>query len=324
MEITPELLEKYYLGKCTPEEILAVEQWQGSNEHGGDLVLSETEKKALENEIWQRLEKATVLLPAGPASDSMVSMAGKRKPSRLFWRAAASALLITSIAALFIRQHSAKQKNGTIVYKTFSTARGQKASVTLTDGTVVVLNSESSLQYPEHFAGTARILYLKGEGYFRVAKDPSRPFSVYTARTLTRVLGTVFDLKAYEHEPATLAVEEGRVRFGDLNNLPPTIYTAGRWSQFDLNGALSTKMINAADYTAWKENKLIFTGQTLAQIIPVLKRWYNVNIKMTNPALSELRFTGEFNNVSINFILDRMSFVMKFHYVLHQQTITIR
>jgi transmembrane sensor len=237
---------------------------------------------------------------------------------------AASLLLISALAALLISQQLSKNKTEPIVYKTFTTGRGQKASITLTDGTIVVLNSESSLRYPEHFTDTSRVLYLKGEGYFRVAKDRTKPFSVYTSRTLTRVLGTVFDLKAYDHEATTLVVEEGRVRFGNLKNLPQTIYTAGKWSQFDLSGASDVKTINAADYTAWKENKLVFTGQTLAQIIPVLQRWYNVDIKINNAALSAQHFTGEFDNVPVSFLLDRMSFVMKFHYSLNQQTIIIK
>jgi hypothetical protein len=74
MKITPELLEKYYLGKCTPEENSAIEKWQVSNDPEDDLVLSATEKTILERDIWQKLEKTTVALPAIPVEGDDVTM----------------------------------------------------------------------------------------------------------------------------------------------------------------------------------------------------------------------------------------------------------
>ncbi|SEK36617.1 FecR family protein [Parapedobacter koreensis] len=320
MNITPALLEKYYRGQCTADEKLAIEQWQQSSEIGPEVTLPpEIDKRALKQQLWAPL-----------ATDLEKARRLKRSANaRIFWRVAAC---ITLLAGLAIGYSSLNRKTGPYqnrasndTYKTIRTEKGQKASITLPDGTIIKLNNQSELRYPEPFADTCRLVYLSGEAYFDVAKDPAKPFVIHTPTTRTCVLGTEFNLKAYPNEQVVLAVVEGKVVFGGVGNKQQgQPFSANQLGVYSTAGKIIRQTVSSlANHMAWTENKLIFDKQPLTQVIPIIERWYNIRIQLEEPALSQEKFTGEFNNPSLHFLLDRMAFVMKFDYTLDQQTVTI-
>lgn len=323
MNITPALLEKYYRGQCTAEEKLAVEQWQQSSEIDPEAVLPpETDRHTLKKELWAPLaaELQKARRPERPA-----------RP-RVVWRIAACITLLAGLAVGYSAlNRKADHQNmassaSKILYKTIRTEKGQKASITLPDGTAIKLNGQSELRYPEPFAGTRRLVYLSGEAYFDVAKDPAKPFVIHTSTTSTRVLGTEFNLKAYPNEQVSLAVVEGKVAFGGIRDEQQSrSFTAGQFGIYSMAGKMTRQTLpSLAGHTAWTKNKLIFDGQYLSEVIPVIERWYNIDIRLDNPALGREKFTGEFTNPTLHFLLDRMAFVMKFKYTQHQQTVIIR
>lgn len=322
MNITPGLLEKYYRGQCTAEEKLAVEQWQQSSEIDPKAVLPpETDKHSLKKELWAPLaaELQKARRPERPAK------------ARIVWRIAACVTLLAGMAIGYSAlNRKADQQNiasnaSKVLYKTIRTEKGQKASITLSDGTAIKLNGQSELRYPEPFADTCRLVYLSGEAYFDVAKDAAKPFVIHTPITSTHVLGTEFNIKAYPNEQVSLAVVEGKVAFGGIpDEQRPQSFTANQLGTYSKEGKMTRQTLpSLANHTAWTENKLIFAEQPLTQVIPVIERWYNIDIRLENPALGQEKFTGEFNNPTLHFLLDRMAFVMKFQYTLHQQTVII-
>lgn len=322
MEIDTELLKKYYQGLCTPEEQAAVEAWQVSAEDIPEQ-LDDAERASLEPEIWQHLQQS-LHLEQEDTSPLIKTKSPRVNWKRIYGTAAAIGLLVSIAGVLLLKKQPAVNNNKTIAYQIISTHRSEKTLVQLEDGTRVMLNSESTLRYPAHFTDTSRLVYLTGEAYFQVAKDHKRPFSILTAKTKTQVLGTVFDLKAYPGEVTSLAVEEGRVRFGAVNSPRfHQLFTRGQYGDFNPNGQLIKTILQTKVVAPWKDGHLMFKDEPLALIIPVLQRWYNVNIKVGDKALLKQKFTGDFNNPSISFLLDRMSFVFKFHYTIQQQTVQI-
>lgn len=323
MEFEPELLKKYYQGLCTPDEKAIVEAWQTSVDAGEPVQMDETERLALESEMWEHLQNTVYPVMDDDILPEKSGASGIKR--KLKYGVAAAVILLTGAAGLYFHNKNADiQELAAVAWRTVSTTGAQKKQVLLEDGTRIILNNESSVRYPAHFTSKERLVYLTGEGYFQVAKDHKRPFSIITPLTRTQVLGTVFDLKAYHGEPASLAVEEGRVRFGLLNDHQiHQLFTKGQYGVFNTSGQLTRAEVRIDEVSPWKDNHLIFQSEPLDKIIPVLQRWFNVRIKVNDPALLKQSFTGEFNNPSIVFLLDRIGFVMKFKYTVQQQTISI-
>src|SRR5688572_15893212 len=133
-----------------------------------------------------------------------------------YWRryvtAAAVIIMLTGIGYLHWRDQKKAAVLASLVEK--HNARGTKSTITLTDGSKVWLNADSKLQYPEVFSGNLREVYLNGEAFFEVTKNPSRPFIIHLANGTVRVLGTSFNIRAYDNEKTVeTSVTTGKVAF---------------------------------------------------------------------------------------------------------------
>jgi transmembrane sensor len=184
-----------------------------------------------------------------------------------------------------------KSKEGEILYNEnaannsiasdniLTTPKGGQYKVQLPDGSNVWLNAASSLKYPTAFTSSERIVELKGEGYFEIAKDKTKPFKVkLTDSSQVKVLGTHFNIMAYENEKAKeVTLLEGRVEITKGNeeqNLIP-----GQQGRI-----ISSKIIlvNSADtdqVTGWKNGQFIFHDAEIQSIMRQVARWYDVDIK---------------------------------------------
>lgn len=180
------------------------------------------------------------------------------------------------------------------VYNTLLVPRGAEYKVSLADGTLVWLNSESELRYPVRFSGNRRTVYLKGEGYFVVAPDKDRPFTVSTGDDVdVRVLGTKFNVSAYAgDEEIVTTLAEGSVEIvmsGDSTRMQPN-------EQVVFNKKEKTFYsgeVDASVYSAWKDGKFIFEDQPLERIMERLKRWYDMEVFYANDEVREYRLTGD-------------------------------
>ncbi len=167
-------------------------------------------------------------------------------------------------------------------FSTITTPRGGQYQIILSDGTVVYMNAESSIQYPTVFNGANRTIILNGEAYFEVAKDKKHPFIVKSKGQEVQVLGTHFNLNCYNDEPVTkTTLLEGKVVLSQADS------TSGLNSKVILQpgeqGILSgTKIqVNKADIenaVAWKNGDFIFNGDDLKSVMRQLARWYNVDV----------------------------------------------
>jgi len=164
-------------------------------------------------------------------------------------------------------------------YNTLTTPKGGQYKVQLPDGSYVWLNAASSLKYPTAFATSERIVELKGEGYFEIAKDKTKPFKVKLADgSEVKVLGTHFNIMAYENEKSKdVTLLEGSVEITKGNN--EQSLTPGQQGRI-----ISSKIIlvNDADtnqVTGWKNGQFIFHDADIQSIMRQVARWYDVDIK---------------------------------------------
>jgi transmembrane sensor len=175
---------------------------------------------------------------------------------------------------------------------------GQKQTIALSDGTVIQLNAGSSLTFPAKFTGKSRDVYLKGEGYFEVHKNENLPFIVKTDYMNVRVLGTSFNISAYEDEKtvATVLVEgkvkvatKDRMFLNDEYVMEPGegfFYTAG-------SGNPVLESVDVNDYISWKDGIFIFTEKPLIEIVKRVKKYYNKPIQIEGEELAHTLVTGK-------------------------------
>lgn len=179
---------------------------------------------------------------------------------------------------------SADGKNDVVLFNTLTTPRGGQYQVTLADGTVVWLNSGSSLRYPTVFVGAERKVEITGEAYFEVAKNPNQPFKVIINLASgdggeVEVLGTHFNVNAYNDEPAVnTTLFEGSVKVktaAGTNFIKPG-------QQLQYNKLKQIKIDNNPDMEqviAWKEGRFQFDNADINQVMRQLSRWYDIEVE---------------------------------------------
>lgn len=182
-----------------------------------------------------------------------------------------------------------------LVYHVLSTPAQCDYHFTLSDGTKVWMNAQSTLKYPVAFGPGERTVYASGEIYLEVAQDSLRPFYVVTDDLKVKVLGTAFNVSAYQDEDfVTVTLVRGKVA-AYVND---AIYQLlpSKQLYFDLpNKEVQLHAVNVNDYIAWKNGQYVFKGQTLSKVAKVLQRWYDVEIIFESQSSREVIFTGVIN-----------------------------
>ncbi len=230
----------------------------------------------------------------------------QRKIKIYAWGLRVAAILIV---ALIISNIFFFQKSGCpqieAQLQTITTPMGAKANITLPDGSIVFLNSGSTLSYPLQF-GKSRPVALAGEAYFEVDKN-SKPFIVSTDYGNVEVKGTSFNVRAYSDDDSfETTLEEGVVAFSVKGAEAGIILKPGEQIIKTANG-FSVRQVETKYFTSWKEGKLIFNREPFPAFIKKLERWYNVRIEYADPKLDELWYTGTIEMESISEVMEMIS-----------------
>ncbi len=159
----------------------------------------------------------------------------------------------------------------------------------LSDGTEVWMNSASNLKFPFNFTGATREVYLEGEAYFIVAKDIKKPFIVHTQGTHIKVLGTSFNINSYGLEVITSLVEGAVVNNAAQQSV---LMKPGTQATYSSTSGFTQKPFEADRVLSWMQGIYYFDDIPLANMTAVIKRWFNVNLVVDNPKISNLTFTG--------------------------------
>jgi transmembrane sensor len=195
------------------------------------------------------------------------------------------------------------------VYTEAKAAYGTRTSLQLADGSKVWLNSGSSLKYPLKFSKNERKVLLSGEAYFEVQSDKSSPFIVHTKNMDVKATGTKFNVQAFSSSSSTeVALKEGKVEiFKTETNKKPTLIRQMKPNQFLLYDSISEQTsIKDEDvyrYIAWKDGRLVFRSESLAEVAEKLSILYHVDIELKGEKLKEQRYWGTFQEESLANIL---------------------
>jgi transmembrane sensor len=167
----------------------------------------------------------------------------------------------------------------------------------LPDGTKVTVNIGSVLQYPPVFSDSLREVVLSGEGYFEVAHDPHKPFIVRTGKYTTRVLGTVFNIKAYpESEAIAVTVEEGKVQVNEGHKQIAILTPNNQLVVNKHDGKFNQVKVNAIAITEWKNEDIVFQNISLGDAAFFLEKRFGVQIKFTSEIAKACVFTGTYTS----------------------------
>ena len=182
------------------------------------------------------------------------------------------------------------EETGELQYNELQIPRGGEYQVKLADGTIVRLNSGSSLRYPIAFGKEKREVVLKGEAYFQVAKGKA-PFYVQVGGLTVRVYGTVFNINSHYCDRIQTALVEGKVSI--LVDGKEFMMSPSQLADFDVSsGTLDIRDADLTPCLAWTKGLFIFNNQTLGQIMSTLSLWYDMEVFFQNPVLEQLHFTG--------------------------------
>ena len=195
--------------------------------------------------------------------------------------------------------------SGTIKYNTLRIPYGKRFSVQLSDGSSVTLNAGSSLRYPVNFSGVnQREVFLTGEAFFKVAKDSKRPFFVKVEGLEVGVLGTEFNVSAYQEDATSKVVlVEGSVKLSADEK--STIMEPGELANLKRdNNSLEIHKVDTNLYTAWMQGGLVFRNMSFEDILKKMERHYDVKIINNNKELATERFNASFDEAPLIKILE--------------------
>ena len=224
---------------------------------------------------------------------------------------------------------SASNKETTLSYNKLYVPLAKKFQIELSDGTLVYLNSGSTLKYPVKFLkGQSREVFLDGEAYFVVSKDKAHPFIVNANEVRTQVYGTEFNISSYKNDPnLDIVLVEGSI--GVYNNKLNTskdqlILVPNEKASFNKkNLNFTKKTVNVRNFIAWKDGVLWFENAPFENIVKKLERNYNVSIENNYTGLNKIAFTGTFDIETIDQILEAFQSYKQFKYTITDNQITI-
>jgi len=264
--------------------------------------------------------------------------------------------LFFGLRSMIVTPESYNKKKSTL--SQVSTKPGSRTQIQLPDGSVVRLNSSSSLTYDKNFGKNIREVSLTGEAFFEVTKDSSHPFIIHTNVIDIKVVGTAFNVKSYPNETNTeTSLIRGKVEVTVKNRSNEKIYlepneklvvandnpnstidkpTSSQPEQRNLISDLSSKPIYSVQHltlnpvdstvieTAWVDNRLIFQeNETFKEVALKMERWYGVQMNFSSEKVAAYRPFASFKNETITQALDELKLGFKFNYKIEGNIIKI-
>lgn len=296
------LLNKYIAGDVLPEEKKEVIRWmQESEEHREQLMQ------------LHRIYNATIWNGNVSGQNS-----GKKKPvMQYLWTSMKIAAVAAMLAFIIHKEYQGYRLEHSTDMQTVTVPAGQRASLTLADGTTVWLNSNSTLKYPANgFRSENRKVTLEGEGYFEVAHNEKHPFIVETENYDIRVLGTTFNVSAYPNSGMfETSLIEGKV----------TVYQPDTQSEIVLkpnekvearDGKLYKETFTSDNDFLWRMGIYSFKNEPLATVFKKLEQYYEVRIINKNEKIASRPCTGKFRQKEgIEHVMKVLQKYVKFNYM---------
>lgn len=272
-----------------------------------------------------------------------------------------AAILVLVVASFFtFRSYQLRSLNMAVNpghFNEIDVALGTKTKVQLPDGSHVWVNSDSKLTYAETFKGPTREIYLEGEAYFDVVKDPKHPFIVHTNGIDIKVLGTAFNVKAYKAESTIeatlvhglievtktdypeaskiilrpheklifdkLAKEESVIKPGSASAETASANTKLLSPAITISPLAKNISDSAIKETSWIYNRLSFEDERFEDLAVKIERWFNVRVVINNDKIRSYRSTGSFENETIEEALKELQYLVPFEYQINGRDVII-
>lgn len=289
-----ELIDKYKHDILTPSELSELKK------KINQMTDSEIEQSISDSWVKDDIDTSTVddRLIAKTKED-IYAVIGRKKEARLSklirWSQIAAAILLPVFilfSVYFYRENNLIMSEEMVI----NTGRGERASITLPDGSVVSLNSDSRLGYlPRKYNKKEREISFSGEGYFQVFHNETTPFFINAKGLQVKVLGTTFNLSVRENDnTAELSLEEGKVLLVSMqSNKNVTLAKNQKAILNHLTGDITVITDeNIQENSAWRRGDMIFRNTDLAEIINMIEENYNVTIKVNCQEYLKDQFTG--------------------------------
>jgi ferric-dicitrate binding protein FerR (iron transport regulator) len=305
MDFNPEILRRFFKGKYSRKDYLAIKSVFEKSEQKEEL------KNLLQNH-WSDFNNEP--LPKGNVDHILrkihhqIQLEEKRVNSNrfitAFQRIAAVLIIPLILTFLAVFYFQSKSPAPEIAFAEIQCPPGVRTKFVLPDGTTGFLNSGSTLEYPVIFTN-GRNVTLKGEAYFDVKRDEEHPFTVNSQNLKTIVLGTQFNVIAYENENSEeIILKEGKVEV--YSNQGEKLETLQPNQKLVLNTQTrqyNKNQVEAEQYVSWTEGKLIFRNESMQQVANRLGRWYNAEIEIRDPELLKYAFRATFIDEPIEEVL---------------------
>ena len=229
------------------------------------------------------------------------------------WLIAASILIgLTFIYGISQFQNLFSLPELVLEWNEVTTEPGQKAVIPLSDGSKITLAPGSTLKYPKTFGEGNRKVYLKGEAYLEVAKDWQRPFLVESPHSLTRVLGTQFNVYDFpEDSVAKVALVEGVVEVDSKTSGNLTQLSPGRMWIFDARHDIYVTMdFDPETVTGWKNDRFIFEDMSFKEVKPVLERHFGLEFQLEDKNIQQCKLTANITSKDLGLMLEGISYAL--------------
>lgn len=328
------VLERYTQGKCSPEEIRIIEQWfESINRHRSAMIDDDFLREQLEEvrlRIQEQVETPQAVKPL------------RRRNLRAWLYSGAAAVVTGVIAFTLLHQpmpadhpgspshpavQSAVVKTNRVVKDGFveiSTTKGATEKVVLADGSTIMVNASSKLRYPENFDGDTRSIYLEeGEAFFKVVRDPKRPFIVHSGGIATTALGTSFNIRAYSREHRiTVALLSGKVKVDHAETRQPVILLPSEKVSIDRESLAMAKSVFSRedDIIGWKSGYIAFRDASYDEVATEIENRYNVTV-INDSGDTDWIYTGFFKDESLQEIMETICLTKNISYTLKNDTI---
>jgi transmembrane sensor len=312
--LEPELLDRYFAGECSEQEGAIVRRYLMARPDVASALSAllrqldgEASRPAVPDAAasWELLRRRMLrpepALPHAPIRSATrpVAAAAPRHPFAMLpsrrvppWRRAAAVVCVVAglaAAGVYRATRRPDAPAATRTSETFVTANRERAELRLSDGTRIHLAPASRLRVGADFGDTRRDVYLEGQGYFEVAHDARRPFSVFAGNATARDLGTEFAVRSYSDDDAVqVVVRNGAVELSRVGRL-----SAGDVGRLGADGTTSlTHGVKVDSLLGWLEGRLVFRDAPLSSVLRELRRWHDTDVQLADPALGTLPFTG--------------------------------
>jgi ferric-dicitrate binding protein FerR (iron transport regulator) len=277
MEIDRNTLDRYFLGQCSESEKDAIRKW---------LESDEAHKKQFINDRI-RFDASLVV-----DEDELTGYAPNRVRQYVLTvlKIAASILLLVG-SSYFFSLYRNKQPD--IVMQHIHVPAGNRTSLTLPDGTLVWLNSNTTLTYPNIFSDNERVVELNGEAYFEVAKNKHKPFIAKTHKYDVEVLGTTFNLEAYKDKPDFVAtLFTGKVKLYNEEHKDETLFLNAGETATLADNSLRVSVADSDSYR-WREGLIVIEDKSFEEIMRLFEKYFDHHIIIKNEKVKQLGYQGK-------------------------------